>query len=40
MCVSTNFSRSLMLHASYAGTAVIPTLEVSGYETLDENSGK
>lgn len=40
MCVSTNFSRSLTLYTSYTGTAVNPTLEVSSYETLDENSGK
>lgn len=40
MCVSTNFSRSLTLHTSYTGTAVNPTSEVSGYETLHENPGK
>lgn len=40
MCVSTNYSRRLMLHTSYTGTAVNPTSEVSSYETLDEYSGK
>lgn len=40
MCVSTKFSRSLMLYTSYAGTDVNPTSEVSDYEMLGENPGK
>lgn len=40
MCVSTNSNRGLTLHTSYAGTAVNPTSEVSGYETLGRETGK